>query len=132
MGKPEGVSNVFLTYFDYFFGGSIQTWSGREAPERVKPPPPPDKSSIEEKTHFQDILRLLKFLSGICSNRTATFSELPLLCSGLALTHMQFLFIYTSCISDYIDSFDFSGTYIYIEKTIIIRNLHWKHSKINH
>ena len=21
VGKPEGVSNVFLTYFDYFFGG---------------------------------------------------------------------------------------------------------------
>ena len=27
VGKPEGVSNVFLTYFDYFLGG-IQTWEG--------------------------------------------------------------------------------------------------------
>ena len=26
MGKPEGVSNVFLTYFDYLFRGPIQTW----------------------------------------------------------------------------------------------------------
>ena len=24
MGKPEGVSNVFLTYFDYFFGGQYK------------------------------------------------------------------------------------------------------------
>ena len=27
-GKPEGVSNVFLTYFDNFSEESIQTWEG--------------------------------------------------------------------------------------------------------
>ena len=27
--NQKGVSNIFLTYFDYFFGGSIQTWGLR-------------------------------------------------------------------------------------------------------
>ena len=39
VGKPVGVSNVLLTYFD-FFRGSIKTW-GIERPQReVKPPNP--------------------------------------------------------------------------------------------
>ena len=37
MGKPEGVSNVFLTYFDYFLG-SVKTWGLRGTKEGVKHP----------------------------------------------------------------------------------------------
>ena len=44
VGKPEGVSNVFLTYFDNFFGESIQTW-GLRGTRGVVNLPPPDKSS---------------------------------------------------------------------------------------
>ena len=40
VGKPEGVSNVFLTYFDYFFGGSIQTWGLRGTRGGIEPPAP--------------------------------------------------------------------------------------------
>ena len=34
----------FLTYFDYFFGGSIQTWGVERHQRGVKPP---DKSSTD-------------------------------------------------------------------------------------
>ena len=33
VGKPEGVSNVFLTYFDYFLGG-VNTNLGVERHQR--------------------------------------------------------------------------------------------------
>ena len=48
VGKPEGVSNVFLTYFDYFSGGQYK-FRGWETPEGVltPPPPTPDKSSTD-------------------------------------------------------------------------------------
>ena len=39
VGKPEGVSNAFFTYFDYFFGGQYKL-GGLEALGGVKPPTP--------------------------------------------------------------------------------------------
>ena len=41
VGKPEGVSNVFLIYFDYLFGGVNTILGGWEAP-----PPPTDRALL--------------------------------------------------------------------------------------
>ena len=38
VGKPEGVNNVFFTYFYYFFRGSIQTWGVEKQQRGVKTP----------------------------------------------------------------------------------------------
>ena len=52
VGKPEGVSNAFLTYFDYFFRGiKINLGGGVERHQKGGYPPPPDKSSIEWDLH---------------------------------------------------------------------------------
>ena len=45
MGKPDGVSNVFFTYFDYFFGGQYKL-GGREVPEGVKTSTPPKNRAL--------------------------------------------------------------------------------------
>ena len=42
MGKPEGVSHLFLTYFDYFFGVNTNLERLRGTRGGLKPP---DKSS---------------------------------------------------------------------------------------
>ena len=41
----RGVSNVFLTYFDYFFGVNTNL-EGLEAPEGVKSPNPPTNRAL--------------------------------------------------------------------------------------
>ena len=40
-----GVSNVFLTYFDYFFGGQYKLGGRVERHQMEVKPPTPDKSS---------------------------------------------------------------------------------------
>ena len=46
-GKPEGISNVFLTYFDYFSEGQYKL-GGWEAPEGggLNPQPPTNRALI--------------------------------------------------------------------------------------
>ena len=47
VGKPDRVSNLFLTYFDYFFGGGVNTNLGVERHQKgVKPPTPGKPSTV--------------------------------------------------------------------------------------
>jgi hypothetical protein len=47
VGKPEGISNVFLTYFDYFFGGQYKLGRFRGTREELNPP---DKSRLNRSS----------------------------------------------------------------------------------
>ena len=59
-GETRGFSNVFLTYFDYFFVGVNTNLEGWEAlGEGVKPPQPPDKSSTVRSRSQNLFLNLL-------------------------------------------------------------------------
>ena len=56
--KQEGVSNVFLTVFDYFLGGQWKL-GGWEAPEGVKPPNPPTNRALDKPCSVFNNLNLM-------------------------------------------------------------------------
>ena len=53
---PKGGSNVYLTIFDYFFGGSVITWELRGTRGGLNPPTP-EKSSTESSATEETICR---------------------------------------------------------------------------
>ena len=63
MGKQSGVSNAFLAYFDYFFGGSMKTLGRVERYQRGKvtpsPPPPPTNRALCLSHHWTEWLQKL-------------------------------------------------------------------------
>ena len=61
VGKPEGVSNVFLTNFDYFFEGSLQNWGLRGTKGGLNPQSP-KKSSTCGMTEILENKRILLLL----------------------------------------------------------------------
>ena len=67
VGKPErGGSNVFLTYFDYFFGGQYKfNWEGVERHQGVNPLP----RQIEHWKVLYYIIKMInKRIVNLCSN----------------------------------------------------------------
>ena len=75
--QRRGVSNVFLTYFDYFFGGQYELGKLRGTREGVKPP---TSRQIEHCSHLGihplSLYQRICWIVGSCVTRTYMYLTL--------------------------------------------------------